>query len=201
MRISVFYDHITQAMEQTGRSTRELLGECKNFGIQGLEISFTQLKQGGVGLYRTIREADLTVSSIYEFHDFTHSTDLTLAKKQVDLAAEVGAEKVLIVPGFLEEAEARALWDCCREDSYRDKSCQAVDRFMESNPSICRVREALRELVEYGQGKKVKITLEDFDGFTSPCSGMFFLKWFMEQVPGMRKRIHVIPNPSLMWTR
>lgn len=185
MRISVFYDHITQAMEQTGRSIPELLGECRDYGIEGLEINCSQLKKGGAGLYRIIREAGLSISCIYEFHDFIHGTDLALAREQVDFAVEVGAEKVLIVPGFLDETEARALWDCCERDSYRNKDCQAVEQYMESNTSIRRVREALRELVCYGRQKNLKITLEDFDGFTSPCSGMFFLKWFMEQVPGL----------------
>lgn len=179
MRISVFYDHITQARQQTNKSLAQLLEACRNWGIEGLEINYTQLQSGGGRLRRELRRAGLSISCIYEFYDFTHDSDLKQAKKHVDLAARVGAGKVLIVPGFLEEQEAGEL-----EDIYISGS-EAVARYMESHASTCQVRDALRELVVYGQGKGVKITLEDFDGHTSPCARMLSLKWLMEQVPGL----------------
>lgn len=178
MQISVFYDHITQAGEQTGRSSSSLLKACKDWGIDGLEINYTQLKKGGLWLRRSFRRAGLNISCIYEFYDFTHDGDLSRAKKHVDLAAKVGSEKVLIVPGFLEEPEARELNACSQDPA-------AVARFMESHASTCRVRDALRELAVYGREKGVKITLEDFDGYASPCAGKYALKWLMEQVPGL----------------
>lgn len=33
MQISVFYDHITQARQQTGRSLSQLLKACRGWGI------------------------------------------------------------------------------------------------------------------------------------------------------------------------
>lgn len=184
MQISVFYDHITQARQQTGKSLSQLLRACKSWGIDGLEINYTQLKRGGSMLRRAFRRAGLAVSCIYEFYDFTHSGDLTQAKKHVDLAAKVGAEKVLIVPGFLEEQDAAELAACCREVG-ESGPADSVARYMESHASTCGVRDALRELVSYGQEKGVKVTLEDFDGHTSPCARMLPLKWLMEQVPGL----------------
>ncbi len=178
MQISVFYDHITQAGQQTGRSPSALLQECKACGIDGLEINYTQLKKGGLRLHRAFRKAGLAISCIYEFYDFTHNGDLSRAKKHVDLAAKVGAGKVLIVPGFLEEQEAAELNACSQEQT-------EVNRFMESHASTCRLRDTLRELVSYGQERGVRITLEDFDGAASPCAGRFSLKWLMEQVPGL----------------
>lgn len=176
MQISVFYDHITQAGQQTGRSLSALLQECKACGIDGLEINYTQLKKGGLRLRCAFRKAGLAISCIYEFYDFTHNGDLSRAKKHVDLAAKVGAGKVLIVPGFLEEQEAAELNACSQEQT-------EVNRFMESHASTCRLRDTLRELVSYGQERGVRITLEDFDGSASPCAGRFSLKWLMEQVP------------------
>lgn len=225
MRISVFYDHITQAAQQTGKDLPELLQACRGWGIEGLEINYTQLRKGGAALRRELRRAGMGVSCIYEFYDFTHGGDLEQAKRHVDLAAKVGAERILIVPGFLEEQEARELGMCCdgqgsggsRQElnssgqesggSRQDPDCNgqepvagnptaepenmqgagfsAVARYMESHASTCQVREALRKLVDYGQKKGVKITLEDFDGYTSPCARMLPLQWLMEQVPGL----------------
>lgn len=208
MQISVFYDHITQARQQTGKSLSQLLKACRGWGIEGLEINYTQLRKGGFGLRQEFRRAGMCVSCIYEFYDFTHNGDLKQAKEHVDLAAKVGADKVLIVPGFLEEQEARELEECCcgrkqgddrlilagqdpvesRREQEADTSAsrfEAVARYMESHASICRVRDALRELVDYGRKKGIRITLEDFDGNTSPCARTLPLKWLMEQVPGL----------------
>ena len=181
MQISVFYDHITQARQQTGKSLPQLLEACRSWGIEGLEINYTQLKRGGFRLRREFDRAGISISCIYEFYDFTHNGDLKQAKKHVDLATKVGAGKVLIVPGFLEEQEARELEECCcgqRPGGSRGEQTAAaaegasgfetVARYMETHASACRVRDALRELVDYGQKKGVRITLEDFDGNTSP---------------------------------
>lgn len=56
---------------------------------------------------------------------------------------------------------------------------------MESHTATCLVRDALEQLVRYGRDKGVRITLEDFDGNTSPCARMLPLKWLLEQVPGL----------------
>lgn len=190
MQISVFYDHITQARQQTGSGLLQLLEMCRSWGIEGLEINYTQLQRGGLRLRQQFRRAGMSISCIYEFYDFTHNADLRQAKKHIDLAAKVGAGKVLIVPGVLEEQEAGELEACCTgrgpESGDTDNSkYEAVTRYMESHASTCRVRDALRELVDYGQQKGVWITLEDFDGHTSPCARMLPLKWLMEQVPGL----------------
>lgn len=221
MLISVFYDHITQARQQTGKRLSELLVACRSWGISGLEINYTQLKKGGFRLRHAIRRAGMSVSCIYEFYDFTHGEDLARAKKHVDLAARVGAGKVLIVPGFLEEREAEELAARCdgREPGAADGSANAdagdesmktwvlpeetqeggsesqapleaqryaaVARYMESHTATCLVRDALEQLVRYGRDKGVRITLEDFDGNTSPCARMLPLKWLLEQVPGL----------------
>lgn len=198
MFISVFYDHITQARQQTGKRLSELLAACRSWGISGLEINYTQLKKGGFRLRHAIRRAGMSVSCIYEFYDFTHGEDLARAKKHVDLAARVGAGKVLIVPGFLEEREAEELAACCcgREPgAEQDGTAKAqipeaqryaaVARYMESHTATCLVRDALEQLVRYGRDKGVWITLEDFDGNTSPCARMLPLKWLLEQVSGL----------------
>lgn len=198
MLISVFYDHITQARQQTGKRLSELLAACRSWGISGLEINYTQLKKGGFRLRHAIRRAGMSVSCIYEFYDFTHCEDLARAKKHVDLAARVGAGKVLIVPGFLEEREAEELTAlCCGREpgAEQDGSAKAqvpeaqryaaVARYMESHTATCLVRDALEQLVRYGRDKGVRITLEDFDGNTSPCARMLPLKWLLEQVPGL----------------
>ena len=177
MKLSVFYDHITQAVQQEGRKLSELLEACRSFGIEGVEINCTQLGEGGAELCREIKEAGLKISCVYEHYDFIHREELDRAKAHVDLAAEVGAQKVLIVPGFLEKAQADTLWDCCwkperacgsagektiescrKQNRKADEAAEyikmnymAVAHWMENSEAICKIKETLRELVKHGR--------------------------------------------------
>ncbi len=40
MKLSVFYDHILQAHEQTGRPVPELLQFCRSLGIDAVEMEY-----------------------------------------------------------------------------------------------------------------------------------------------------------------
>lgn len=45
MKLSVFYDHILQAAEQTGRAIPDLLNEVSRAGIEAAEINMTYLRE------------------------------------------------------------------------------------------------------------------------------------------------------------
>lgn len=179
MKISVFYDHITQAMAQTGQKLSVLLEEVKQDGIDGIEINYSQLATNKWKLMRAFKKAGLQISCIYEFYDWGNQVDLTKAKKHVKLAKKVGAGKILVIPGFLSEEEAEEINACC--DSY-----DGTAAYMEKNPKIQNMKRALTELTAYARKKGVFVTLEDFDGKTAPFARMYQLKWFMEQVPDLK---------------
>ena len=61
MKLSVFYDHILQAAEQTGKSLPELLLEAKNAGIDAVEINTTYLNEHEE-TYALLKAAQLAVS-------------------------------------------------------------------------------------------------------------------------------------------
>lgn len=179
MKISVFYDHITQAEKQTNRSLDDLLGEIKEEGIDGVEINYSQLACDKSNILSALGKAGLQISCIYEFYDWGNYGSLEQAKKQICLAKETGASKILVVPGFLSEREAALLNNC-------NKSYEETASFMERSESVRNMKRALTELTDYAVQKGVFVTLEDFDGETAPFSRMYQLKWFMENVPGLR---------------
>lgn len=57
---------------------------------------------------------------------------------------------------------------------------------MARNPAVCRMRDRLRLLVAEAEQHQVTVTLEDFDGAREPYARCAQLRWFMEQVPGLR---------------
>lgn len=68
MKISVFYDHILQAAEQTGKALPELLHETREAGIEAVEINMTYLSEHEE-TYELLKAADLKVSCVYEFYE------------------------------------------------------------------------------------------------------------------------------------
>lgn len=92
------------------------------------------------------------------------------------MAYQLGVKKILVVPGFLDEEEARALHSVS-SDYF------AVERFMEQNLRIQVMKAALIELTDYAKSLGVQVTLEDFDAVGSPCSRMNELLWFCAMYP------------------
>ena len=106
MKLSVFYDHITEACTQRKLPVQEVLKQVRDAGITGIEISLSQLLDKKEEILENFRDADLCISSIYEFYDWGNQGDLSHGRNQVETAYEVGAGKILVVPGFVSAKEA-----------------------------------------------------------------------------------------------
>ena len=106
MKLSVFYDHITEACTQRKLPVQEVLKQVRDAGITGIEINLSQLLDKKEEILENFRDADLCISSIYEFYDWGNQGDLSHGRKQVETAYEVGAGKILVVPGFVSAKEA-----------------------------------------------------------------------------------------------
>jgi len=180
IRLSVFYEHLKEAAEQTGENLEELLREAKKAGISGVEMEFSTLIDRPE-LNRIIRDAGMEISNLYQFFDFGNrfAAGMHTGRKMIDTASNMGIGRVMIIPGFLSEEDGKRL----RRSS---GSYEETANFMESLPEILSMKEALAELTEYAAERGIEVSMEDFDSFDSPISGMYHLKWFMEQVPGLR---------------
>ena len=175
MRLSVFFDHILQAREQTGKSLEELLAGVRNAGIEAVEINLSYLCENSCVL-DLLKNADLGISCIYEFYDMGHFDESEKAKKHVDTAMKVGAKRILVVPGFLAGETSEEMQRCMpvKED---------IVAFFEGNEEINRMAAGLSLAAKYGKEKGVTVTVEDFDGLDSPLAGMYGIHWFLQQVP------------------
>lgn len=181
VKISVFYDHVTQAVAQSeGRlSLQDVLKRCSDAGIRGVDIEYNQLCADYEHICGALRYNYMEVACIYQFYDFKNKYDTSVVKEQIDMAHRLNVKRVLIVPGFLDGDEARALHGI-GSDYF------AVERFMEGNLRIRQIKEVLAELTQYAQSLGVEVTLEDFDSMKSPCAKMNELLWFMRNVPGLK---------------
>ena len=175
MKLSVFFDHVLQAGEQTGKTVEELLAIVRAAGIEAVEINLDYLCEHPE-VWNALKTADLGVSCIYEFYDMGRCDETEKVRRHVETAEKVGAKRILIVPGFLSG-----------EDSKEMQAAMPVQEniigFFESNSEIKCMAEGLSFAAKYGAEKGVTVTVEDFDGLDSPLAGMYGIHWFLQQVP------------------
>ncbi len=68
MKISVFYDHIREAAEQSGQPMDEVfLKKVASFGIKGIEIEDKALMEEEEKIFKLLQDHNMEVSCIYGF--------------------------------------------------------------------------------------------------------------------------------------
>lgn len=179
MELSVFYDHIREAAQQTGKSTAEIMRSCRSFGISGVEIHYSCLEESRATICAELADAGMKISCMYEWFDFGKDPDTARAKQMIDTAAAMQVQRILVIPGALEPWEAAELNACCG-------TYATAEQYMNHSAGIRAMQQALTELVAYATPKGVWVTLEDYDGFEQPFARMNQLLWFMQHVPGLR---------------
>lgn len=175
MMLSVFFDHVLQAKEQTGKPVEELLKGVRAAGIRAVEINLTYLCEHEEVLELLVQN-DLGISCIYEFYDMGRCDETEKARRHVEMAVKVGAKRILVVPGFLSHEASEEMQKCM-------PSAEKIGAFFERNDEIKRMAEGLSYVAKLGKEKGIAVTVEDFDDRNSPLAGMHGISWFLEQVP------------------
>ncbi len=163
MKLSVFYDHILVASEQTGYELLDILKKVNELGIEGVECDIEHIRSCKEELKKKLGEAKIKVASVYGFFDFGNNLDYEKGYTFIDDAAYFRAGRVLVIPGFVEEKEGEV---------YQMALSNMVD--------------VLNKICDYAETKNIVVTLEDFDHHTAPFSTDEELIWFMERVPKLR---------------
>ena len=69
-RISVFYEHMAEAMKQENITLDEVCAAVKRFGFDGVELDANRLKNEVGTILPALQKAGLSVNGIYNFFDF-----------------------------------------------------------------------------------------------------------------------------------
>lgn len=181
IRLSVFFDHILQAEEQTGKHIPELLAEVKKAGISAVEINCTYLLEHPATL-EMLETAGLQVSCIYEFYALERGRETEKARRHIEIARKTKAGKILIVPGFF-SVETEEFVNCVPD---REK----VWDYLSHSEKAQRMADGLREIVEMAGSRNIAdtpitVVIEDFDDRNSPIACVSGMQWFAKQVPGL----------------
>lgn len=142
-RISVFYDHIAEAAAQSGLPIGKVLEKCGEYGISAVEIQYTRLKENRKTICKALDKAGVSISSVYDFFDLGNDKpdkEIERAYNMLKVASELGAGKVLVVPGALNMAEAAELAACAG-----NYDTTAV--YMDGNAVIQNMKKSLRQIL------------------------------------------------------
>lgn len=161
MKLSVFYHHICEAAEQSGSTVPEILGIAKELGIDYLEFDIADLKNDEAA--KVLADSGMKISSVYGFYDFANNADLDGAFYHCDRAAELGSDKIMLIPGFY---------------SANDKAVMTAERD--------KMIAAMKRVCEYAYEKGLTPTIEDFDDFMSPISTSERMLSFVEEIPYLK---------------
>lgn len=165
-KLTVFYDHIRNAMKQENMTFDEIAKKLTNAGISGVEIEYTEIcdPTGKYEFANMLKNAGLPISAVYcHFHweygpsspEYVNYEEVLQTLKDLDI------HYLLAIPGFLLPNQSEA---------------EAMEYFA---PLLSKLCEAAKE-------KDITITMEDFDATVATFGTGSQLKWYFEHVPNLR---------------
>ena len=172
-KLSVFYSHIKQAAEERNCTLEEIGKAIFENGIEYIDVEIESLDR----VVELCKNTGLKINCVYGFFDFLYSTDTDRAFKMIDRAKEY-VTKVLVVPGYLNDEEAKNLKAC--------KTGEEIFNFLDNSETAKNMCRVFTEVCEYGMKNGVFVTIEDFDSCKSPIERVDELLWLFEKVPLLR---------------
>lgn len=165
MELAIFFEHIKEAVKQSGLSIKEVLERAKSYGISWIELDAKDVKdlEQMKGMKELLSESGFKVASIYQFFEFGKGQRGEEAFSLINAAVELGSDKAMVIPGFYEASD-------------EEKRSEEVERMI----------SAMRTISEYAAKKGITLTIEDFDNVNSPIATAEQMDYFTRNLPDLR---------------
>jgi len=158
MKIGIFLDHLRDACNQTGRTLESIATEAAELGIEFVHVNGDFWMENESRVDDLLAKAGLYVGSSDNIFQFTQGRDVDKAEKLIRFLSCKGVEQLLLIPGFVHEAQSRQ---------------SAMDE----------AAKHMKELMYLARCLHVKCSLEDYDNANAPFGTWQELKWYVEQIP------------------
>lgn len=161
MKIGIFLDHLREASNQTGQTLEALAQEAFRNGIEFVHVNGDFWMENEARVDELMTKTGLYVGSSDNIFHFTQGRDVDKAEKLIRFLSRKGVDQLLLIPGFVHEAQTR--------QSAMDEAA----RYM-------------KELVYLARSLHVQCSLEDYDNSLAPFGTWQELKWYVEQIPDLK---------------
>lgn len=158
MKMGIFLDHLRDASSQTGRPLGDVALETARMGIEFVHVNGEFWMENESRVDALLEQSGLYVGSSDNIFRFTQHQDLDKAEKLIRFLSRKGVEQLLLIPGFVHEAQSRQ---------------SAMDE----------AAKCMKELMYLARSMHVKCSLEDYDNVSAPFGTWQELKWYVEQIP------------------
>ena len=165
MKIAAFYENIYEGAMAAGKDMEEVLTGLKEAGMDLIYISVDYWEKDCEELAPLLAKLDIGIEGMYGWCYFSGNPDREDYKEMIDLAAQAGADNLLIVPGMITMPGSKK----------KVNSQQAIDNIV----------AGMRKAVTYGEEKGISVLMEDYDDLASPYSSIAGMNYFMDQIEGL----------------
>ncbi|MCQ2592076.1 MAG: sugar phosphate isomerase/epimerase [Treponema sp.] len=159
MKVSIFLEHLLQAHEQSGKSSKEIFAMAVGCGIAGIETnaSFISSQQD---LQNELGDAGLSVTQLYENYEWKDFDDDTKMKNHIETAKKLGADKILFIPPYFSSLEEETV-----------------------KAEISKVKMMIKKICKMAEVAGITVTMEDFDNLKNPSSKLCYLEEYTKEIP------------------
>ena len=162
--LTVFYNHVEEAMRQENLTLEEIASKIKEHGITGLEFDYYDLVKKGyfdVEFANKLKDLGIPVAGAYVNFDWGNKPFDNSYKKIYKNLQSIGVKYSLAIPGMVRDGA--------------DK-----EKYMK------RMAKVLKKAVMYAKKCGIQVLMEDFDDYHAPFSTSEGMLYFMKEVPGLK---------------
>lgn len=158
-KITVFYDHIRQAMIQENMSLEEIAAKLVAAGIRGIETDYLDtVGSDGHALVHRLAQLGLPISSVYCHFRWDLDTPVQNYNDVLSNLNELGISNILVIPGFLRPGQSPA------------------DSRKELIPYV-------QEMCVAAASYNINVVMEDFDDKVAAFGTSEDLKDYLDNIP------------------
>ena len=161
MKIGIFLDHLREASNQSRLSLNEVAQHAAQMGISFVHVNTDFWMENEARVDDLLAQAGLYAGSADSTLQFTQGRDLDQAEKVIRFLSRKGVKQLLLIPGFLHEAQSRS--------SAMDEAARHMN-----------------EMMYLARSLHVQCSIEDYDNIRAAYGTWQELKWYMEQVPELK---------------
>jgi len=158
MKIGVFLDHLRDAGIQSGLSLETVAAQAAEQGIEFVHVNGEFWMENEERMDQLLQKTGLRVGAADLMCQLTQGKDVEKAEKLIRFMSRKGVEQLLLIPGFVHEAQSR-------------------------QAAMEQAAQHMKQLLYLARSLHVKCSLEDYDNIAAPFGTWQELKWYAEQLP------------------
>ncbi len=162
MKLSIFYQHITQAAQTHNLSEEEVLKKAYDMGYRGLECEYSLFKDDREAFKKIANDCGFSIVSVPYYGEFNVGIDRDKIEKAVDDVIFMGCKNILSIPGLI------------------DPKSKTYEKELDD------IKYGLELLCKIANKKGVTVAMEEYDNIEAPFGTICQVKDFLDSTKHLK---------------